>query len=107
MCYFKIWYIDKTIEGTSLEDWNNAPDDGVIIIYEKFENGYSRVSAGSDWYWMMPNENVYQSGTSSEVAGEYLSHNAPENAVLKKGRWTTDEDFKKAYDEMFSLLNKV
>lgn len=104
MQYFKIWYVDSTLTGKTFEDWKNAPEDGVLAVYEKFDDGTGRMSAGSDWYWMLPDENVYQSGTSSFVKGEYLSHNAPADAILKKGKWVTDERMQEVLDEILILI---
>lgn len=107
MLYFKIWYEDKVIQGSSFEDWKNAPSEGVLIVYEKFEDGTGRISAGSDWYWMTPDLNVNQSGTSSEIKGEFLSHNAPSNAILKSGKWVSDEVYNQAASEVSVLINTI
>lgn len=108
MCYFKIWYTDKIVEGTSLEDWKNAPYDGVVIVYEKFPNGTSRVAMGSDWYWMLSDENVYQSGVSTfRYDNFYTPHNAPDGAFLKKGRWVSDEQYAEMMAELEILITSI
>lgn len=95
--FWKIWYKGGvSYEGSTEEDWAALPDDGVLNIGIRFgrdEYGImlGEFVSGSDWYWMHEGK-IYQSGTSSDTPGEWLPHNAPNGAVLKKGRWTTEEE---------------
>jgi hypothetical protein len=93
---WRIWYnTGETVDGSTAEDWDNAPDDGVVGIAVRFgidDSGRSRgeLISGSDWYWMYQDK-LYQSGTTSEIEGDWLNSGAPEGAILKKARWTTNE----------------
>lgn len=94
---WRIWYKGNIkIDGVTSEDWANAPDDEVIGIVVRFGNDkygspLNEWIYGSDWYWMYDN-NISHSGTSSDTPEEWLPHNAPEGAALKKGRWTSEEE---------------
>jgi hypothetical protein len=93
---WRIWYnTGETVDGVTPEDWANAPDDGVVGIavrfgYDKHQAPLGEFLIGSDWYWMYDGK-LYQSGTTSEIEGDWLDSGAPAGAVLKKARWTTDE----------------
>lgn len=94
---WRIWYKDNVVyDGADTDDWAALPDDGVIGIAVRFgpnENAImlGELISGSDWYWIYDGK-IYQSGTSSDTPGEWLPHAAPEGAVLKKGRWTSEAD---------------
>lgn len=102
---WKIWYKGgATTEGVSDQDWAEAEADDVVCIAVKLGYNESGIALGEtflgcDWYWMHEGK-LYQSLSSSEIPGDWLSHDAPETAVLKRGRWTTDE-------EMLELTNAM
>jgi len=93
---WRIWYnTGETVDGSTAEDWDNAPDDGVVGIAVRFGRELDgtmlgELISGSDWYWMYEGK-LYQSGTTSEIEGDWLNSGAPEGAILKKARWTTNE----------------
>lgn len=94
---WRIWYKGNLhFDGETQADWAALPDDGVIgvaIVFGKNEDGITlgELVSGSDWYWMFEDK-IYQSNTSSDIPNEWLPHNAPDGAILKKGRWTTQEE---------------
>jgi hypothetical protein len=114
--YFKIWYANGFVEGNSVQgstfqDWNNAPSDGVLFIYIFFQYDGSgiplgEVMCGSDWYWMTPDGTLGQSNSSSDVIGEYVPCNAPTDAVVKKGKWVPDEELVQPTLELQNLMTK-
>lgn len=106
---WRIWFKGgEHFDGETAADWAALPDDGVLgiaIVFGKNEYGQTlgELVNGSDWYWMH-NEKIFQSGTSSLTLGEWLPHNAPEGAVLKKGRWVTDEEFVAVHSAMLEWV---
>jgi hypothetical protein len=93
---WRIWYnTGQIVDGSTAEDWANAPNEGVLgiaIHFGRRDDGVmlGELFSGSDWYWMYEGK-IYQSGTSSEIPNEWLEHSAPSGSVLKKGKWTTEE----------------
>jgi hypothetical protein len=109
MTWFKIWYEDTEVIGNSLSDWQNAPIDGVITVYEFFyrdEHGtpYARVSSGSDYYWMTPDEQVGQSCSSSEEPGVWLDCEFPIDAIVKRGKWVSEERLDQVLQETLLMV---
>lgn len=107
--HWKIWYLGlETIEGETPEQWEQAPNDGVLCIGIRFglnDDGIplGEVMSGSDWYWMY-NQKLYQSGTSSDIPNEWEPSGAPDGAVLKMGRWTSEEELAQADSEMMEWV---
>lgn len=102
--YFKIWYIDKEIVGYNIDDWSKAPYDDVLVIVEYFGdmNGIplKRITNCSDWYWMTPNGNVHGNGISYEDKHDWwVECEFPTDAIVKRGKWTTDEQFERVMIE--------
>jgi hypothetical protein len=93
---WKIWYLDKTtVEGTTEEEWNLAPVDGVVVIgirygADKHGRTLSAMYHSSDWYWM-ENGNIFQNNESDWTPGVWVKNPAPAGVIAKMGRWTTDE----------------
>lgn len=92
---WRIWYIDGIVDGSTPDDWNNAPSENVLAIavfYGLDSHGtkLQEVYNGSDWYWMY-NGNIYQNGKSTYTKNFWVDNPAPTGAVSKKGKYTTDE----------------
>lgn len=104
-----IWYEEDKVHGTTAEEWQQAPSEGVVAVYELFDNskGYNigRISNGSDWYWMTPDGEVGHSGTSSDIPDEWLELDAPDSALLKKGKWVTNERLAEVDAELWELIS--
>lgn len=106
---WRIWYQNgQIVDGSTAEDWAASPDDGVVGIAVRFGRRADGIMLGelligSDWYWMYNNK-LYQSGTTSEIEGDWLDSGAPEGAVLKKARWTTDEHVAAVNQAMFDWV---
>jgi hypothetical protein len=93
---FRIWYADETmIEGNSEADWIAAPDNGVVMVAVYYGNDeYGRKLGqflnSSDWYWMC-NEDISHNCYSTMERDVWVENTAPEGAITKAGKWTTDE----------------
>lgn len=96
MYSWKIWYSNNiTIEGITLEDWQNAQEEGVVGIVEFFgysEDGVklSKIHMGSDWYWFH-NGTISQTLSSHPSIGFWFENTAPLGAISKKGQYVSDE----------------
>lgn len=94
---FVIWYTDRQETGRNLDDWSNMSDDGVVAVYEFFgrpEDGIPRAMSwvGSDWYWMLSDgTRLGSNDESTMVVDEWTEHHAPPGAILKRGRWVSQE----------------
>jgi hypothetical protein len=97
MVSFRIWYVDGTIiDGNSESDWIAAPDNGVAMVAAYYGNDeYGRklgqFLSGSDWYWMFEND-LYHNSYSTYEVDFWVDNPAPEGAISKKGKWTTEEN---------------
>lgn len=96
------------MDGSTPEHWATSPEEGVEGIAIRFgqdDSGRKRGEfiSGSDWYWMH-NGKIYQSGTSSDTPDVWLDHNAPSGAVLKKGKWTTNEHIEQVRQAMIDWV---
>lgn len=104
---WKIFYADESTNiGTTLSDWDNAPDTGVVAIMEVFAKGIGRTMdrytidshAGFDFYWMVPefteytHKNVTHVLDALEVGGG-PARLIPPNAHTKEGQTVSDELF--------------
>lgn len=102
---WRIWYKgNQKFDGETQSDWDALPDENVIGIAirfgkDEYDITLAELVSGSDWYWMR-NGKIEQSCTSSDVPDEWLPHNAPEGASLKRGRWTTEEELHQIDSEM-------
>lgn len=109
MSWFKIWYENEEIIGQNFEDWKNAPSEGIVMIYQFFYRDehnipYGKIAAGDDYYWMTPDEELGQSLSSSEIKGEWLDCDFPENASVKKGKWVSDERMDEVFKQSLELI---
>lgn len=93
--YWKIWYENEVITGTTVQEWIDAPDEGVLgaIQYKGLYKGYKSGSmhGGGDWYWMLPNGTIQNSSESTYDVNFWLPCPAPDGAFPKKGKWTSEE----------------
>lgn len=107
--WWKIWYEDFEIQGNSLEEWINAPYEGVVGIYEFFENkdniNYGRISVGADWYWMLPDGNISHNMDSSETVDFWIEADIPEGAYEKKGKYVSNERMEEVSNKIVELIN--
>jgi hypothetical protein len=93
---FRIWYADETmIEGNSEADWIAAPDNGVVMVAVYYGNDeYGRKLGkflnGADWYWMYQGD-FYHNNYSTMDINFWVDNPAPEGAISKSGKWTTEE----------------
>ena len=106
---WRIWYNDNSVvDGSTEADWSAAPDDGVLGIAVQFgrnNNGImlGELLIGSDWYWMYQGK-LYQSGTTSEIVGDWLPSNSPEGSIEKKARWGSDVQVSNVGNEMLAWV---
>lgn len=107
---WRIWYINNLIvDGTTEEDWANAPATGVLAIAAYFgRDEYNRklggVWSGSDWYWMVNGE-IYQNSDSTDEPNYWLPNPAPEGSVSKQGKWTTNEEMETIHTQQINWIS--
>lgn len=106
---WKIWYAEShTEEGETAEQWDAAPNEGVVCVAVRHgldESGLmiGDIYCGSDWYWMA-NGAIEQSNSSSKNKDEWVEHNAPSEALLKKGKWVSDEEMQQTQTETMTWV---
>ena len=82
---WRIYYGDKTeVEGTTLEEWKNAPKYNVQIILTKDKNGKIEKWNSQEIYSLDDVMSTRITNRDSEV---------------KKGEWLSDEIFHPLYDK--------
>lgn len=101
---WRIWYSDGYVDGVTEQDWINAPDDnvqgvGVFFGHDTFGRKLFMTYTSSDWYWM-DNGVIVANYESADEVGVWLEHNAPSTAIIKKGRYTTDERIEEVENQM-------
>lgn len=109
MITWRIWYIDGYIDGVTQEDWNAAPDDGVLGVTALFAYGEAGCKLtgtfySSDWYWM-DNGVISANYESADEVGVWVDHNAPSTAVLKRGRYATQERIDEVEQQMTAWVS--
>jgi hypothetical protein len=104
---WRIWYVDSVAEGTTVEDWTNLPNTGVLCVMEcRGElRGFRlfNLAIGSDWYWMLPDGTIYECLNTADEPGEWVEANAPEGAILKAGSWASNERMDEVINEIKTL----
>lgn len=106
---FRIWYEDGFIDGETFQDWINAPEDGVITIYQLFgynENNIklANICSGSDWYWMNTDGKIDQNGYSGDEIGVWVDVDIPNGAVAKKGKWVSLERLSEVEQQLLEMM---
>lgn len=105
---FTIWYKTFTVEGLNQQDWNELPVEEVLGIVSylgvnEYDHPLYEWFSGSDWYWMKDGK-IGQSNISSDEPNIWLTNSAPEDAVCKKGIWTTDTHMNEVNQKMLSVI---
>jgi hypothetical protein len=107
---WRIWYIDNFIvDGSTPEEWEAAPEEGVLAIAAYYGTDlYGRklggVWTGSDWYWMFDGQ-IYQNGESTWETNYWVPNPAPSHSVCKKGKWTTDAEMADVNAQVLNWIN--
>jgi hypothetical protein len=113
---WRIYYADRTvIDGVTLSDWTEAPDENILVVVEVFSKGNRKkdlytiqVHAGQDYYWMVPeltdfmHKNVLHTYEAFEITGS-AARLIPDNAHIKRGVFVTDE----LYSEILNQANNA
>lgn len=97
---WRAWYVGGEVhDGSSFEDWQRLPDDGVLYVLLGFSDRTHRNENGDDWYWATP-DGVYAHDTRQ--TREEIERRYP-GASIKRGMWTTDAEMMRAHDEAQAL----
>jgi hypothetical protein len=103
---WKIWYNNGLIiTGNTLSEWDSAPSDGVLGVYEflGWDNGLKmgNVHVYGDWYWMNSDGSIGQS-TSLKSDGTFVEPNNPVNSILKKGILVSQKEMNTSFNQMLN-----
>lgn len=89
---WKAWYTeDRVFEGTTFDEWESLPVDGVLSVILFHQDGTRRVMQGDELYFSTP-EGVYAHDSRysvDEVEKRYSG------ASVKRGKWTTDAEMER------------
>lgn len=94
--HWKIWYINNVeVEGSTPDDWANAPSTGVCAIaafygLDEYGRKLGQTWNWSNWYWMVDNT-IDQSTESVFVNNAPLPDNLPSGSIVKQGMFPTDD----------------
>jgi len=104
MYSWKIWYENEIITGTTIQEWIDAPSEGVlgVVQHKELYKGHKSASvhSGGDWYWMLPNGVVQNTSDSTYTIDYWVPCPAPPEAITKKGKWTANENMLQVSKEM-------
>ncbi len=93
---WEIWYDDGSRLSSEQTEWNDAPPDGVLFVLETFEDGKKQVHMGADYYLML------EDGTIVDCTAAHMErHLRRLLPQLKYGRWSGNEIWEKAHEEVF------
>lgn len=105
---FRIWYEGQTLDGETLEDWANAPETGVVAVYQalgfKGTLKLGNISSGADWYWMTKDGLTDSNGYSGDEVGVWVDVDLPEGAIAKKGKWVSLERLQEVEEEIIEMV---
>lgn len=93
---WKIWYETVTVTGSTQLEWEQAPYDGILAVYEiigyknnKIELGI--INSGVDWYWLNKDDgHISNNGSSHPEEGKWMPLVAPSNIIIKRGKIVSD-----------------
>lgn len=100
---WRCWYTDDRHYSSADHSWAELPDDGVLCLklyYDEQAGGderYTLLLDGDDRYFHIPNTDLY--GCSNDPPDEILERYP--GAVVKRGKWTTAEEFYTVKDRAF------
>lgn len=96
---FKVYYIDRVLEGRTMADWQAMPGEGLLGVVEQTDRqyGHPRKYAGirhtyRDYYWLAGDE--FGAGSAGQI---------PDNAVVKRGLYVDDETWTDIYNNQIMI----
>jgi hypothetical protein len=99
---WRAWFVGgDTIDGTTFEDWQQLPDDGVTQVLIGFRDGTAREERGDDWYFATP-DGIY--GHNSHPLDE--NRERYPTASFKRGMWTTEQELARIHQEEHELAER-
>ncbi len=96
---WKIWYDDSHVVSSEESSWEDAPEDGVLIVMEYFPDEKQMVHMGADYY-MMRDDTIID--FSLVHLDRHLKHGIPKGS-MKFGRWATDEMWARVHEQVFGV----
>ena len=100
---WRAWYTGERVYDSASCRWEDLPAEGVLVVllYER-EPQHSRRMSGRTLYWLhhAPHGDIYACDDTADAR-------IPEGAMVKEGRWTTEEEMVWAADEATKLQNEA
>lgn len=97
MVAWKAWYRGGEIFCSPGTEWEDLPDEGVVGVAMRFDNGHYRVMTGSDYYWMVE---ILGKLTLCQGLHEDKPAERYPGASIKVGVWTSDEEMQRVLQAM-------
>jgi len=107
---WRVWYADGSQHNSKDTEWEDLPDDGVLIIVlyfdEKRPDGkpLRRINSGVDWYFRAKGLRDFIYGQNNDTPEENRKRYG-DNISLKQGKWTDEETMYKAEQEASEALD--
>lgn len=100
---WKAWYRGGQSFCSPGTEWEDLPNEGVIAVAIRFDNGMHRVMTGSDYYWMVEilGKTTFCQGLHEDKPAERYP-----GASIKRGVWTSDEEMQQILQEMADWQSK-
>lgn len=95
---WRAWYTGERKYNSETTKWEDLPAEGVLcFVFYQREKKRRRLMAGVTLYW---NDGEIFAGDN--VADAEIRSNLPQE-FIKRGKWVTDAEFGKAYDEASAI----
>ena len=101
---FKVYYLDKVLEGKTFSEWKSMPSEGVLGVVEVTDRlyGHPRKCAGTrhayrDYYWMNADGEI-GAGSAKQI---------PDGVEIKRGTYVDDETWMDIYNNRIMVDDVV
>jgi hypothetical protein len=91
--HWRVWYDGGRVFDSDEISWEALPDDGVQFVRVDVEGLGWRTMDGCDWYFKAGDLIACNNDAPDEILRRYPG------AILKRGRWTSDEETTRIHAE--------
>lgn len=88
---WRAWYADGSKYDSVTIEWEDLPNDGVIVVVLYFDNKTRRIMDGSSWYFRARHESGDFIYGENDGSPEENKKRYGESILLKRGKWTTEK----------------
>lgn len=97
---WRCWYSDGEVYSSDEYEWEELPDDGLLVRMLYFEDGYREIQQGMDYFYVAPHhsgEPIFGAGMDKDEIEERYP-----DAVIVRGKWAPHDYYRNIVDEAMS-----